>query len=89
MAFDRKNLFCISGTTGDAPRTWSYISGGDAIAAINTAGYFNDASDVLNAYDIIDIRDSSNVMTRAFVNSNSGGVVDITDGVTMTATDSD
>lgn len=89
MAFNRKNLFLTSGPTGDAPRTWSYISGDDAIADINTAGYFNGASTILNVYDILEIRDSANVMTRAFVNSNTGGVVDITDGDTLTATDSD
>lgn len=89
MAYDSSKLFMISGPTGDAPRVWSYYSSADAIADINTAGYFNNASVTLNAYDIIFIRDSANVMTISFVNSNSGGVVDIVDGLTITATDSD
>lgn len=89
MAYNAANLFCTSGTTGNAPRTWSYYSADDAIAAINTEGYFNNASTQLNAYDIIFIRDSANVMTISFVSSNTGGVVDIVDGLTITATDSD
>lgn len=89
MAFDRTDLFCISGTAGDAPRLWSYTTTADTIATMNTAGYFNDASVVLNAYDILLLRDSANAMTISFVNSNSGGVVDIVDGLTITATDSD
>jgi len=89
MAYDSSKLYMISGPTGDAPRVWSYYSSDDAIAAIDGAGYFNDASVTLNAYDIIFIRDSANVMTISFVNSNSGGVVDIVDGLTITATDSD
>lgn len=89
MAYDSSALFNVSGTTGNAPRIWSYYSSADAIADINTAGYFNNASSVLNAYDVLFIRDSANVMTISFVNSNSGGVVDIVDGLTITATDSD
>lgn len=89
MAFDRTNLYCISGTTGNAPRLWSYYSSADAIAAINTAGYFNDASKILNAFDYMLIRDSANVVTQTYVASNSGGVVDIVDGVAITATDTD
>lgn len=89
MAYDASNLYCISGATGDAPRLWSYYSSADAIADMNTAGYFNNASTQLNAYDILLIRDSANVMTISFVNSNSGGVVDIVDGLTITATDTD
>lgn len=89
MAFDRTKLFVLCGATGDAPRLWTYISTADAIADINTAGYFNGASTILNAYDVIFVRDSANVMTITFVNSNSGGVVDVVDGLTITATDSD
>lgn len=87
MAFDRTDLFCISGTTGDAPRLWSYTTTADTIATINTAGYFDNASEVLNAYDILFLRDSANAMTISYVNSNSGGVVDIVDGLTITAAD--
>ena len=89
MAYDKSNLYMVSGPTGDAPRLWTYYSSADAIATINTAGYFNDASAILNAYDLIFIRDSANVLVIAIVNSNTGGVVDITDGMVITATDTD
>lgn len=89
MAFNASNLYCVSGTTGNAPRLWVYYSADDAIADIDTAGYFNNASTQLNAYDILFIRDSANVMQISFVNSNSGGVVDIADGLAITATDTD
>lgn len=89
MAFDRSDLYCVSGTAGDAPRLWTYTTTADTIATMNTAGYFNNASEQLNAYDIMFLRDSANVMTISFVNSNTGGVVDIVDGLTITATDTD
>lgn len=89
MAFDRTDLFCLTGTTGDAPRLWSYTTTADTIATMNTAGYFNNASEILNAYDVLFLRDSANAMTISYVNSNTGGVVDIVDGLTITATDSD
>lgn len=89
MAFNRKNLFLTTGPTGDAPRTWSYISGDDALADINTEGYFNEASTILNVYDIIEIRDSANAMSRTFVTSNSAGVVDVANGTVLAATDGD
>lgn len=89
MAYNSDNLYCVSGATGNAPRLWVYYSSDDAIATIDTAGYFNDASTQLNAYDILFIRDSANVMQISFVNSNSGGVVDIADGLAITATDTD
>ena len=43
---------------GNAPQMWSYKSA-DAIADINTSGYFNDASDVLKVGDLIHVWDSS------------------------------
>lgn len=89
MAYDSSKLFMISGPTGDSPRLWSYYSDADTIATMNTSGYFDNASATLNAYDILLIRDSANVMTISFVNSNTGGVVDIVDGLTITATDTD
>lgn len=89
MAYDSSKLYMTSGPCGDSPRHWTYYSADDNIATINTAGYFNNASTTLNVYDIIFIRDSANVMTISFVNSNTGGVVDIVDGLTITATDTD
>ena len=64
----------------------------DTIATVNTAGYFNDISDVLAVNDIIMVASSTGgtpVLTITYVNSNTGGVVDVVDGLTVTATDTD
>lgn len=90
MAFDKAN-FAIDGShyNPNIPRVHKYYSGDDAIAAINTAGYFNDLADDLSVGDVIVVRDSAGAVAQALVASNAGGVVDITDGVVITATDSD
>jgi hypothetical protein len=46
MAYNKDNLQPIGGQSkaGNAPQMWSYTAPGtDALADINTAGYFNDA----------------------------------------------
>jgi len=64
--------------------------GTDAIADINTEGYFNNASDVLKVGDLVYIWDSSvPTATLSVVLSNASGVVDISDGTTIAVTDSD
>lgn len=90
MALDRTN-FAIDGShyNSNLPRVHKYYSADDAIAAINTAGYFNDLADLLSVGDVIIVRDSAGVVAQALVASNSGGVVDITDGAVIAATDSD
>ena len=54
MAVDKTGLQPIGGQSkaGNAPQMWSYKSA-DAIADVNTEGYFNDASDVLKVGDLI------------------------------------
>lgn len=89
MAFVRNNLVPVSQDGTDVFDIWKYQSSADAIAAINTAGYFNNASNVLSVGDVIFVKDSSSVMTIVYVASNTGGVVDVTDGLTITATDTD
>ena len=88
MAFSRNGLNLV-GPSGNNPRMWRYSSSDDAIAAINTSGYFNPAATELSVNDRIWVVDSANVHTDVYVNSNSGGVVDVTDGLTLTATDTD
>jgi len=68
---------------------WSYTSA-DAIAAVNSAGYFNAASQLLAVGDVVFVYDNNTpTMSIAMVASNASGVVDITDGTAVTMTDSD
>jgi hypothetical protein len=93
MAYNKDNLQPIGGQAkaGNAPQMWSYTAPGtDAIADINTEGYFNNASDVLKVGDLVYIWDSSvPTATLSVVLSNASGVVDISDGTTIAVTDSD
>jgi hypothetical protein len=93
MAYSKDNLQPIGGQAkaGNAPQMWSYTAPGtDAIADINTEGYFNNASDVLKVGDLVYIWDSSvPTATLSVVLSNASGVVDISDGTTIAVTDSD
>lgn len=90
MAFNLQG-FALDGGHANANivRVHKYSSSDDAIAAINTAGYFNALANQLSVGDVIVIKDSAGVVAQALVASNSGGVVDVTDGVVITATDSD
>lgn len=99
MTFVLKNLNPIGGQSKQnavvadegAPAHWSYITNDDQ-ATVNTAGYFNEASSILGVYDSIraavDI-DGTPAVVDFVVLSNSGGVVDVSNGVTIALTDSD
>lgn len=89
MAFSRDGLARVGGANSDAGVLWLYKSGDDAAAAINTAGYFNPASAELKVGDFMLICDSANVHVVSYVASNAAGVVDIVDGTTVSATDTD
>ena len=75
MAYSSTGLNAAGGQSkaGNAPQMWTYTSA-DAIATVNTSGYFNSAASLLKVGDII------------FVH---GTVVDVSDGLTVTATNSD
>ena len=93
MAYSATGLNTIGGQSkaGTAPQMWSYTTT-DAIADVNTAGYFNSAASLLKVSDIIFCFTSSGgtpAMSIVWVNANSGTVVDVTDGLTVTATDTD
>lgn len=93
MAYSATGLNTIGGQSkaGTAPQMWSYTTA-DAIADVNTAGYFNGAASLLKVSDIIFCYTSSGgtpAMSIVWVNSNTGSVVDVTDGLTVTATDTD
>lgn len=92
MAFSTTGFATIGASkAGNAPSVYSY-STADTIADVNTSGYFNTLSDTLSVGDMIIVRSSTGgtqVMSLVFVASNAAGVVDVTDGLTVTATDTD
>ena len=91
MAYSETGLQPIGGQAkaGTAPQMWAYTSA-DAIATVNTAGYFNDASDVLKVGDLIYVHDSATPTANlVIVLSNASGVVDVSNGTTIAVTDSD
>lgn len=91
MAFSRSGWSPIGGQSkkGSAPAMWSYSSA-DAIATVNTAGYFNSVSDEVSVRDLIFVVDTA-TPTGHFVNvlSNASGVVDVSDGTVVVETDGD
>jgi len=92
MAFDSAGFNTHGASkSGVAPSVHTY-STADAIADVNTAGYFNALASLLRVGDIIFCYTSTGgtpAMTLVWVNANSGTVVDVTDGLTVTATDTD
>ena len=98
MAFIDANLALIGNTgVSKAPRTWGYKTE-DAHAAVDSSGYFNNASDRLKVGDLIDVvvvtnLDASNeaVATygRHIVLSNASGVVDVSNVTVGVVTDTD
>ena len=93
MAYSVTGLNSAGGQSkaGSAPQMWTYTTT-DAIGDVNTAGYFNSAASLLKVGDIIFCHTSTGgtpAMSIVWVNANSGTVVDVTDGLTVTATDSD
>ena len=91
MAYAQSGLQPIGGQSkaGNAPQMWSYKSA-DAIADVNTEGYFNDASDVLKVGDLIYVFDSNTPTANlVVVLSNTSGVVDVSNGESISVADSD
>jgi hypothetical protein len=92
MAFSTTGFATIGASKkGNAPSIYSYSSA-DAIATVNTGGYFNSLSDTLAVGDIIFCRTSTGgtqVVSLVYVLTNAAGVVDVTDGTVFAATDTD
>lgn len=63
MAFAENNLSKL-GNLKRVKQHWDYNAGADAVAAVTTAGYFNDARGFLKEGDRIDIRAASNAQFR-------------------------
>ena len=87
MAYSASGLARIGGDSNGS--MWMYTSA-DAIATVNTSGYFNSAANMLSVRDLIMVRDT-NVPTTNFctVLSNTGSVVDVSDGTAVAETDGD
>jgi len=90
MAFDSAGWVsaCVS-KRGNAPSLYLYTTA-DTQATINTAGYFNDLVNTLEVGDIIMCYDSTTPsLVVTYVLSNDGTDVDVADGTTISATDTD
>lgn len=87
MAYAASGLARIGGDSNGS--LWMYTSA-DAIATVNTEGYFNSAANMLAVRDLIIVCDT-NVPSTNFVNvlSNTGTVVDVSNGTAVVETDSD
>jgi hypothetical protein len=91
MAFSRDNFGPIGNTSkrGTAPVMWGYKSA-DAIATVNTSGYFDAVSDLVTVGDVIYCYDTATPTANlVIVVSNASGVVDVSDGQAITVTDTD
>ena len=91
MAYASSGLTPIGGQSkaGNAPQMWAYKSA-DAIATVNTSGYFNSASDLLKVGDLMYIYDSNtHTASLVIVLSNASGVLDVSDGTAITVADAD
>jgi len=92
MAINKNKLVLLSqnGVPG-SPKIWIYNSA-DTIAAINNANYFLTANDILSVNDVILVVSSTGgtpVHSFVIVNAVSSATVDVSDGLVITATDSD
>ncbi|MEO2177209.1 MAG: hypothetical protein ABGY96_24350 [bacterium] len=87
MAFSYTNLTSLA--YGNGFTLWHYTSA-DAKATMDSSGYFNDAADVLNVNDLVVAIDTATpTMTLMIVLSNTGSVVDVSDGTAISQTDTD
>ena len=87
MANSSAGLDRLAGTSNGS--LWRYTTT-DTIATVNSAGYFNSAANMLAVRDLIMVHDT-NAPTTNFVTvlSNTGSVVDVSDGTAVAETDSD
>jgi hypothetical protein len=91
MAFSADGFATIAASkAGNAPSIYSYKTA-DTQATVNTAGYFNSIASLLKVGDIIFVYDSTTPsLVLTYVNQvTTAGVVDIADGTTVSATDTD
>ncbi len=87
MAYAASGLTRVGGDSNGS--LWMYRSA-DAIATVRASGYFNNAANMLGVRDLVIVQDT-NVPTTSLcsVLSNTGSVVDISDGTAVSETDTD
>ena len=92
MAFDKDGLNnAAASKKGNAPAIHTYKTT-DTAATLDTAGYFNSASEIFTVGDLVysfcdtggSARGTFHVVTQA-----ASGVVDLVDGTTISLTDTD
>jgi hypothetical protein len=92
MAYSSTGFTTVAASkAGAAPSIYAYKTT-DAIADVNTAGYFNELSTILSVGDLVYCVTSTGttaVATLVYVVSNASGVVDVNDGTTLANTDTD
>lgn len=91
MAFSNSGLTAIGQSKrGNAPGLFLYKTA-DTQATVNTVGYFNSIASLLTVGDVMFVYDSTTPsLVITYVNAvSAAGVVDIADGTTVSATDTD
>lgn len=92
MAYSSTGFSTVAASkAGNSPAIYAYKTT-DAIADVNTSGYFNTLANVLSVGDLIycvTSIGSTAVATLVYVVSNASGVVDVTDGTTLANADGD
>lgn len=90
MAFSSTGLVTVaSSKRGNGPSMYLYKTA-DTQATVNSSGYFNSLASMLEVGDIIFVYDTTTPsLVITYVNGNTGTVVDIADGTTVSATDTD
>jgi hypothetical protein len=90
MAYSSTGLNLVAGSkAGNAPQIWAYQSA-DAIATVNTSGYFDSAASLLKVGDLMYVYDTATpTASLVVVLSNTGTVVDVSDGTTISVADAD
>jgi hypothetical protein len=91
MAFNKDGFATIAASkAGNAPSIYSYKTA-DTQATVNTVSYFDSIASLLKVGDVIFVYDSTTPsLVLTYVNAvSSAGVVDIADGTTVSATDTD
>lgn len=89
MAYAASNLSMLA--TADGWSLWLYKTADDAIADVNSAGYFSgDSVNMLQVRDLIIVCDTATPTTNfVTVLSNDGTTVDVSDGTAVVETDTD
>ena len=87
MAYSASGLCRLGGASNGI--TWVYTTT-DTIATVNSAGYFNSSANMLKVRDVIIVKDTNTPTTHhVTVLSNTGSVVDVSDGTAIAETDGD